>query len=76
MSTPTCECCSRIWDNGQPPPIRPAAARWNHRNGNTSLLCQPCLNCWFDNADDDPSLEPMSWQWLPRPATVLAQAAA
>jgi hypothetical protein len=42
----------------------PAAARWSHRNGNISRLCRACLDHWFDNADDDPDLEPVAWQWL------------
>ena len=69
-----CTCCSRIWrdrGNGRSEPDRrPAVARWRHGNGYVSLLCQACLNSWFDNADDDDSLEPDSWSWLPgaRPA--------
>jgi hypothetical protein len=64
-----CTCCSHIWrdrGNGRSEPGRnPAVARWRHSSsGNTSLLCQPCLNSWFDNADDDPDLEPASWAWL------------
>lgn len=35
-------------------------------------FCQGCLDRWFDNADDNPSLEPAAWGWLPEchpPAT-------
>lgn len=42
----------------------PAAAWWRGRNGNFTRLCQPCLDYWFDNADDDPDLEPAAWGWL------------
>lgn len=28
-------------------------------------VCQGCLDAWFDNADDDPDLEPATWGWLP-----------
>ena len=42
----------------------PAVARWTCTNGNVVLLCQPCLNGWFDNADDDPELEPAAWTWI------------
>ncbi|CAM5623310.1 hypothetical protein [Streptomyces aurantiogriseus] len=65
-----CSCCSHIWrdrGNGRSEPDRrPAVVRWQHRGGNVSLLCQPCLDGWFDNADDDPDLEPAAWSWLPR----------
>lgn len=64
-----CTCCSHIWrDNGNghsEPSHNPAVARWTHSNGNMSLLCLDCLNCWFDNADDDEELEPAAWSWLP-----------
>jgi len=41
-----------------------AVAFWNCINGNHLVLCHPCLDAWFDNADDDPFLEPVSWGWL------------
>lgn len=41
-----------------------AVAFWNCVNGNRVILCQGCLDAWFDNADDDPFLEPASWGWL------------
>lgn len=41
-----------------------AVAFWNCVNGNRLALCQTCLDAWFDNADDDPFLEPESWGWL------------
>ena len=41
----------------------PTVARWSHRNGNISRLCQSCLDAWFDNADDDDELEPVAWTW-------------
>lgn len=63
-----CTCCSHIWrdrGNGHSEPGRePAVARWEHDNGNVSRLCQSCLDSWFDNADDDPDLEPAAWAWL------------
>lgn len=34
-------------------------------SGNRAALCQPILNVWLDNADDDPSLEPSEIKWLP-----------
>lgn len=48
----------------------PAVAWWRSSNGHIARLCASCLNCWFDNADDDPDLEPTAWGWLhePRPA--------
>lgn len=42
----------------------PVVARWIHSNSNVSHLCQGCLDAWLDNADDDPELEPTTWQWL------------
>ena len=59
-----CDCCSHIWRNDGSRDERPPVARWNHRIGNVSRLCKPCLDGWFDNADDDPDLEPASWSWL------------
>lgn len=32
---------------------------------NRVQVCQGCLDAWFDNADDDPFLEPAAWGWLP-----------
>ena len=53
----TCQC--RLDSCG------PAVAVWHYEpNGFTGYLCHNCLNAWFDNADDDPSLEPTSWRWL------------
>lgn len=42
----------------------PVVARWSHRNGNISRLCQNCLNAWLDNADNDDDLEPVAWRWI------------
>jgi hypothetical protein len=28
-------------------------------------FCQGCLDRWFDDADDNPRLEPAAWGWLP-----------
>lgn len=42
----------------------PAVARWTVRNGYTFLLCRKCLDAWFDNADDEPDLEPVAWAWI------------
>lgn len=64
-----CDCCSHIWRETAPgrsqPHRRPAVARWEHPHGHASRLCLECLNGWFDNADDDPDLEPVAWSWLP-----------
>lgn len=46
----------------------PAVAWWKTGNGAFTRLCQACLDYWFDNADDDPSLEPVAWGWFHRPA--------
>lgn len=44
----------------------PAVAWWicNSTSRNRVRLCQACLDIWFDNADDDPTLEPAAWGWL------------
>lgn len=56
----------------------PAVARWTCGNGNVVPLCQACLDCWLDNADNDPDLEPAKWRWvaaarpaLPNPSTAV-----
>ena len=49
---------------GRLPNCGPAVARWVCGNGNVVLLCRKCLDCWFDNADDDPDLEPVAWGWI------------
>lgn len=69
-----CDCCSHTWENGRPRDRGPAVALWICGNGNPVRLCQSCLDAWFDNADDDPDLEPASWSWLPgnHPTGVLA----
>lgn len=54
-----CLCSYRV--QGRAPR---AVAFWKASNGNRAVLCQSCLDHWFDNADDDPSLEPVSWGWL------------
>lgn len=46
----------------------PAVAWWKTSNGAYTSLCRACLDCWFDNADDDDSLEPTAWGWLIPPA--------
>jgi hypothetical protein len=60
---PDCWCCSRIIKNGTRRRT-PAVARWTFWHGDTEPLCKACLDHWFDNADDDPSLEPAAWHWL------------
>lgn len=42
----------------------PAVALWVAPNTYSFRLCQACLDAWFDNADDDPDLEPLAWEWL------------
>jgi hypothetical protein len=71
-----CDCCSHLWENGRPRDRGPAVARWICSNGNPVWLCQSCLDIWFDNADNDPDLEPASWSWIPssQPAGVPAYA--
>ena len=49
------------------PPV-PAMAWWLGPNGHYANLCQACLDIWFDNADDDETLEPLQWGWYARPA--------
>lgn len=46
----------------------PAIAWWKTSNGTYTHLCKPCLDCWFDNADDDPDLEPEAWGWFSPPS--------
>lgn len=46
------------------PTCSSAVARWSCANGYVGHLCQKCLDHWFDNADDDDSLEPVAWMWL------------
>ncbi|MBA4865922.1 hypothetical protein H1V43_32175 [Streptomyces sp. PSKA54] len=45
-----------------------AAAWLRLRDGTHIRLCHPCLNHWFDEADDRPELEPRIWGWLVPPA--------
>lgn len=42
----------------------PTVAHWRTRSGYWFPLCLTCLNSWFDSADDDPDLEPVTWKWL------------
>lgn len=47
----------------------PAVALWLHENQidyqrGGLPLCQKSLDAWFDNADDDPDLEPLQVLWL------------
>ncbi|WP_432185401.1 hypothetical protein [Streptomyces tendae] len=37
----------------------PPVARITHPHGGTTTLCQVHLDGWLDNADDDPSIEPV-----------------
>ncbi|MFE9391719.1 hypothetical protein [Streptomyces sp. NPDC006784] len=32
--------------------------------GNTVVVCQVCLDSWFDQADDEPIIEPTAWWWI------------
>lgn len=64
-----CTSCARIWEtpaDGGPPRRRDrlAIARWTHRPGVVDYVCQSTLDYWFDNADDDPELEPTAVEWL------------
>lgn len=48
------------------PSCGPAVARWDLQHGGSVRLCRACLDAWFDNADDDETLEPAAWSWLPQ----------
>lgn len=50
----------------------PAVAWIRLPGGMTVRLCRPCLDAWFDMADDMPNLEPRIWGWLVRPTRVVA----
>jgi hypothetical protein len=54
----------------------PAIAWWKTGNDCFTRLCWACLDCWFDNADDDPDLEPTAWGWLVHPEPAAADVAA
>lgn len=54
----------------------PAIAWWRVQDSAIVRLCKNCLDCWFDNADDDPGLEPTAWGWLIPPKPALADVAA
>jgi len=54
----------------------PAVAWIRLPGGTTVRLCKPCLDAWFDMADDMPNLEPRIWGWLLRPAGPSAEAVA
>lgn len=65
--TPLCTCCPTIWDvqpGGRQRPPHPAVARWEHRPGVVDWLCRNVLDKWFDNADDDPDMEPSRVDWI------------
>jgi len=51
-------------------------AWWTSGNGAYTRLCKKCLDLWFDNADDDDSLEPTAWGWLNPPTPSAEQLAA
>ena len=65
-----CTSCLRIWDTppgGGPAQrrVRPAIARWTHPNTRAvDYVCQSTLDYWFDNADEDPFMEPTDVRWL------------
>jgi hypothetical protein len=60
-----CQLYDGITVNGFRPDCRgPAIARITHHHGETTRLCQEHLDAWFDNADEDESLEPVAWRWL------------
>ena len=40
------------------------AVAWIRIAGITFRLCKPCLDRWFDMADEQPQLEPRIWGWL------------
>ena len=44
------------------------ATAWIRLPGSIHVhLCRPCLDAWFDRADDQPELEPRIWGWLVPP---------
>lgn len=45
-------------------------------DGTHSQLCKPCLDAWFDMADEQPQLEPRIWGWFVRPAPLAEDIAA
>ncbi|MGW2720840.1 hypothetical protein [Streptomyces sp. NPDC001492] len=54
----------------------PAVAWIRLADGSHVRLCKPCLDAWFDMADDMPHLEPRIWGWFVRPAGPSAEAVA
>lgn len=60
-----CDPCSRVWRGTLPPDPPAAVVRWTGPNATVSFLCLASFDAWLDNADDDPSLEPLAVQWLP-----------
>lgn len=54
----------------------PATAWIRLSDGTMFRLCTPCLDAWFDTADDMPQMEPRIWGWLVRPAGPPAEAVA
>lgn len=52
----------------------PAAAWLRFPGAITLHLCTPCLNAWFDQADDHPELEPRIWGWFLQAARLPAVA--
>lgn len=65
-----CRSCFNVWHNGRRSEPVPAVAIWTYRvnefTGEVVItgLCQTSLDHWFDNADDDPDLEPVRVEWL------------
>lgn len=56
-----CWCCRGIVGRRD----TQAVAIWTHGlSRNSTPVCQSCLDFWFDNADDDPDLEPREVHWL------------
>ena len=53
------------------------AVAWIRLPGSIHVhLCRPCLDAWFDRADDQPELEPRIWGWLVAPIRVPDEIAA
>lgn len=59
-----CQAWDGVTVNGTRPTCGPAVARVTHHHRGTTQLCQPCLDSWFDTADEDESLEPLAWEPL------------
>ena len=63
--TSRCQAWDGFTVNGTRPVCGPAVAQITHHHRGTTRLCEPCLESWFDTADEDETLEPAAWTRLP-----------